>query len=165
MPATSTLNNWRVSEPCSWHHRRECASSRRQRAPRRLHVLRADRRPRRPEACRPARVPQTSRAICVDAVPSAVPVLPATDTPPRLAWPRHAKAGRVCDARTDDLRCLRFRMRGQFQSQPAIGDSQLERRDADAFHAEQSQLRRHRCSSVPESRRMLHVQASSPQGP
>ena len=47
-------------------------------------------------------------------------------------------------------------MRGQFHSQPAIGNSQLERRDADAIHAQQGQLLGLRAHRFPEDCGCFH---------
>lgn len=53
---------------------------------------------------------------------------------------RHAKAGGVFDTGADHLSSMRVRMRGQFQSEPAIGGGQFERGYANAFNSQQCQL-------------------------
>lgn len=53
---------------------------------------------------------------------------------------RHAKAGRIAQARKHGLSGARIRMRGELAREPSICFRQLERRNANAFDSEQREL-------------------------
>ena len=109
--------------------------------PRPRHDRRADRRLRRPAAFRRAPFPQTSHEIgwtlrlrlCLSCRRRVR--LPGRPGAPCRSWPSPAMPCAHYMSR------LRVRMRGQLQGQPAIRGCQFKRRHANAFNAEQGQLR------------------------
>ena len=74
--------------------------------------------------------------------PSAVPVLPSTATPPRLAWPAMPKLAESSNPARTTCAASESAVRRKLEREPAIGRGQLERRDAHAVDAKQSQLLR-----------------------